>query len=263
MELNVRERVHVMPLGHEVERIVDPAIRYRADRVVLITHEDNDETGVECLHQVEDRLNDQKIDYQAISCNIFDLYDSLETIAETIAKFDDHDVYVNVSTGSKITGMAGMIASMVLDCTAYYVRATDYDGTPSDINIDDYQEIPRYPIDGPDTDQVTVLEYIHRNAEIGNPPSKGAIIYFSLHVGLEYISDDPADKGRYRLLDNHVIDPLLEQDYVTERKQGREVVLQTTENGRGALSAFKWLVNSDIDWDRWVGENQQDPEVED
>lgn len=259
MGLSVKRRVHVMPVGYEYERIVTPAEDFRADLVVLINHTDNDEEGEECWHDAQDGLTERNIEYQTSECDIFDLYSALGTIAEVISNHQQDDVYVNVSSGSKITAIAGMIASMVTESTAYYARANDYSNTPSDIS--EVAELPTYPINAPDKDQVTILEFINSWSETHGPPTKGEVIHFSEQANLNYISNNVAGKGKYRLLDTHIVEPLRDRAWVEVTKQGRNKVITLTQDGEAALNAFRWMGNHNGEFDeaiRRIEENLAD-----
>jgi len=248
MGLNVPDRIHIMPVGYEYQRIVEPAEEFRADCVVLLGHEGDREgdEGMEHLEKAVSTLENQDTSLDIRECDIFDLYSSMGAIAEAISDYEEDDVYVNVSTGSKVTAIAGMITSMVLDCTPYYARALDYENDPADIQ--EVIELPTYPIDAPDSEQVDIMEFIDRYSEIEGPPTKGDVIFFSNHINHEYISRNVAGKGKYRLLDTHIVEPLKERGYIMESKQGRNKILSLTEQGEAALEAFRWLVDEEIDW---------------
>lgn len=263
MGLRVPNRVHIMPVGYEYERIVQPAEDFRADIVVLIGHEEDKEgsDGDQHLADAITALEDMGVEIKPEECDIFDLYSSMGTIAEAIAEHEDDEVFVNVSTGSKVTAIAGMIASMVLDSTPYYVRAMDYDKDPDDIQ--GTMELPTYPIDAPDAEQVDVLKFINRSSEKVGPPTKGEIIHFSEQFNLDYISRNVAGKGKYRLLDTYIVEPLKERGYIEESKQGRNKILTITDDGRRALEAFQWLVHKEIEWeeiDQMLDKEEEDDE---
>lgn len=250
MGLKVPNRVHIMPVGYEYERIVQPAEKFRADIVVLIGHEEDTEgsAGHERLSSAIQALEDLDVHIEARECDIFDLYSSMGAIAESIAEHEDDEVFVNVSTGSKVTAIAGMIASMVLDSTPYYVRAKNYENDPDD--IEHFTELPTYPIDAPDAEQVDVLKFIDRFSKQQGPPTKGDVIHFSEQFNLDYVSRNVAGKGKYRLLDTHIVEPLKERGYIEDAKQGRNKILSLTDDGRAALEAFQWLVHEEIDWSK-------------
>ena len=120
--MDVAQRVHLMPVGYENDRIVLSAERFSADRVVLLEYDDQT-PHPSYSDTVRERLEDAGFDHETVDCDIFDFYDSLGTIAELATRLDDHDVYVNLATGSKVTAIGGMIACMATGATPYYVRA--------------------------------------------------------------------------------------------------------------------------------------------
>jgi hypothetical protein len=253
--MNIRERVHIMPVGYEFDRIILPAERYRADRIILIGHTEDSEFGRKNWNRVTSKLDNMNIPYERYQCNIFDLYSSLSEITKAIVAHSEDEVYVNVASGSKVTAIGGMIASMVMEASAYYVKAEEYASgsdngelsTPESIEY--VYQLPRYPINAPDIQQVAVMEFVAKCEDEQAPPTKGEVIEFSERIELPYIEQNVAEKGKYRILDSKILDPLTEQRYILENKSGRNKVLSLTENGRAALSAFRWMVDDRITWD--------------
>jgi hypothetical protein len=245
----VPDIVHVIPVGYEHARVVQSALEYKADKVVLITHENNDEQGERYWTKVLDELENHNMEIEKRDCNIFDLYSSLGSIAQAIHDYEEESVYVNVATGSKVTAIAGMIASMVTNSTPYYAKAKSYgDGSPGEIDF--VTELPHYPIDAPDVGQVAVLEFIQRHDEKGENPTKGELIHFSEKNGLGFMDRNVKGKGKYRLLDTHILEPLEQDGYVNIVKEGRTKLVEITEAGRNAIQAFRFLINlDDFDWE--------------
>ena len=240
--MDVAERVHLMPVGYENDRIVLSAERFRADRVVLLEYDD--ETGhPSYVETIRERLDERGIDHESVTCDIFDFYDSIGTVAELATRFDDHDVYVNLASGSKVTAIGGMIACMATGATPYYVRAERYaaesDGDTAE-GIREVTELPTYPMESPDPQHVAVMDYLSRE----DGARKRDLITFSKEAKLPFIADrDAANrKSEYRLLDSHVLDPLRENGYVTVRERGRSKLVELTEAGENTLRAFRYLV---------------------
>jgi len=259
MGLRVPQRIHIVPVGHEYERVVNPPKDFKADKVVLIGHDNDDDEGKKYWEQAVETFKQSEMEYATRRCNLFNLYDSLGAIAEVMNQHRDDEVYVNVASGSKITAIAGMIASMVLDGTAYYPRVTSYKETPA--NIEEVTELPKYPIDSPDPQQIAILEFVRRKTRLEGPPTKGDVIHFSEQANLPFIKDNVAGKGKYRLLDTSISEPLKERGYITESKSGRNKVIEITDEGQAALAAFRWLVGEAVDWDEIMGyEEDQDGE---
>jgi hypothetical protein len=255
--VNVAERVHVMPLGFEHDRIVEPAIEYRADRVILLDWIADDIERPAYHDDVLADLDAAGITTECRDCELFDLYGSIAVIADIVtaeATPDDgadiaNDVYVNLATGSKITAIAGMIACMVTgDATPYYVRAERYaSGTePVGYGMELAIDLPTYPMERPDRQQVAVLD---RLVDDG-PCSKTELIRFGAERDLPFVDDcdRPFDasgkptKQSFARLRRHVVEPLEARGFVTVESVGTTRQVSATEAGRNARTAFGFLL---------------------
>lgn len=238
MSFEVPSRTHIVPMGYERKRVYEPAIRLNADEVVIISHQNNQGEFVEYYEDVKKHLVDNSISVKRETCDIFNVYDSLEVIGREISKCSRNEVFVNVSSGSKITAIAGMIASMTSRATPYYARARDYSGdAPSDIGK--ITKLPKYPIDHPDQDHLAVLNYLIDEG----PVTKSDLIEFSEDFDLNFLSGFKGqEKAKYRRLDTNVIDPLLDNGYITVQKEGRNKLVDITDAGRKFRNAFVHIV---------------------
>jgi len=240
--MDVAERVHLMPVGYENDRIVLPAKRFQADRVVLLAYED--ETDHPSYQEtVRDRLAAAGIDHETVRCDIFDFYDCIGTVAELATRFADHEVYVNLASGSKVTAIGGMIACMATGATPYYVRAEHYAAeTDGDVaeGIHSVTELPTYPMESPEPQHVAVMDYADRE----DGARKRDLIDFGKEQGLPFIAEREAAnrKSEYRLLDSHVLDPLAANGYVALEDVGRSTRVSLTESGVNTLRAFRYLI---------------------
>ncbi|MFB6196100.1 MAG: DUF6293 family protein [Haloplanus sp.] len=256
--MNVAERVHVMPLGFEHDRIVEPAKEYRADRVVLLDWIADDIERPDYHEDVVADLEAAGIATERRACELFDLYDSIAVIAEIVtaeatpSDEDDvaNDVYVNLATGSKITAIGGMIACMVTgDARPYYVRAERYasGAEPVGYGMELAIDLPAYPMERPDRQQVAVLDRLVADG----PCSKKALIRFGADRDLPFIRDcdRPFDaagkptKQSYARLRRHVVDPLEERGFVSVESVGTTRRVRATEEGRNARTAFRYLLD--------------------
>jgi hypothetical protein len=242
--MNVAERVHLMPVGYENDRIVLPAERLRADRVVLLEYEDETDHP-SYARRVRERLDDAGVDHETVYCDIFDLYDCIGTVAELATRFADHEVSVNLATGSKVTAIGGMIACMATGATPYYVRAERYAAeTDGDVaeGVREITELPTYPMESPERQHVSVMDYLASEGEA----RKRDLIDFGREARLPFIADREAAnrKSEYRLLDSHVLDPLEANGYVALEAVGRSTRVSLTESGRNTLRAFRYLLET-------------------
>ena len=244
MKMEIPSRIHIMPLGFEKSRAWESAEKLKADEVVLVIHRDDDPEANEYLLEVEQELEKLGIQVHVEQCDLFDLYDSLGTIAEQIEAYGDNEVFVNVATGSKVTAIAGMIACMTFDAVPYYVRARDYnrDGEPA-VGASEIIELPKYNIEKPEKEQIQIMEYILRKEDNGETVTKGNLIHEAEQRSMPFITQsDAQEKGKYRLLDRAIIDPLTEAGYIRTEKSGRSKNVHLTEDGRQAVQAFASLI---------------------
>jgi hypothetical protein len=242
--MDVAERVHLIPVGYENDRIVLPAERLRADRVVLLEYEDETDHP-SYARAVRERFDELGIGHESVQCDIFDFYDCIGTVAELATRFGDHDVYVNLASGSKVTAIGGMIACMSTGATPYYVRAERYAAeTDGDVaeGIREITELPTYPMESPEPQHVAVMDYLDRE----DGARKRDLIDFGREAGLPFIADREAAnrKSEYRLLDSHVLDPLAENGYVALESVGRSTRVSLTAGGADTLRAFRYLIES-------------------
>ena len=97
--------------------------------------------------------------------------------------------------------------------------------------------------------QVAVLEFIQRHDK-GENPTKGELIHFSEKNRLGFMDRNVGGKGKYRLLDTHILEPLQQEGYVDIVKEGRTKRVEITDAGRQAIQAFRFLIDlDDFDWE--------------
>src|SRR5436309_2377569 len=115
-------RVHISPVGYDFNRVTDPLINGKADRVYLILHE-TDRGQSKFLTNIKKELQKKipTVETKEYYLNIWNLYDCVQKFREIITKEKENHVFVNVSTGTKITAIAGMMSCMSFGADPYYV----------------------------------------------------------------------------------------------------------------------------------------------
>jgi hypothetical protein len=125
-------RVHIAPVGFEVDRIVLPAIRKKADRVWIITDKPShqESTGSPYAESIVKKLRASNIECRQASADRIDLFDILRALRTIIFHEKGNHILVNVSVGSKIQAIASMMACMMFKEVAtikpYYVVPEKY-----------------------------------------------------------------------------------------------------------------------------------------
>jgi len=163
-------RVHIATVGFQVKRITEPLIRERADKVYLITHSMDDKAAA-YLEKIMKLLRKEKyLKIEKKAMNIWDLFECLETYKKII-NGEEHErgkntnIFVNVSTGSKVSSVAGTMACMIWKGTPYYAhikyndKTDPEDGLP-DEDVNAIDEIPVYSINKPKEESLAILKIL-------------------------------------------------------------------------------------------------------
>ncbi len=131
----LNERVHLIPLGHEIDRAVKPFKTYRAERAYVIVVPDNADLDEQMLEKqrhytkrVCEGLLAAGVRPEVTYCNMFDILDVLRVVSSLIVKEkrQGNDVLINMSACGRMTSVAVTMAAMVHAVTAYYVHADRY-----------------------------------------------------------------------------------------------------------------------------------------
>ncbi|MCI4325555.1 MAG: DUF6293 family protein [Thermoplasmata archaeon] len=167
-------RIHLAPVGFEVERVVEPVLADRADRVYLVTR-DGDDAARPFLEEVERRLSKARwpVEVALVPTPIWDVFGTLGVYRQLFESEHRTDrnaadvvpIRVNVSTGTKITAIAGTLACMLWRGEPYYVQVSRawYSGlTPKVRPVNDVvrsiDPVSVYELRAPTTELVEVLE---------------------------------------------------------------------------------------------------------
>lgn len=169
-------RVHIAGQGYEVQRIVQPALDMRADRVHLLT--DPPKPALEPYHdRVVKRLKAAGVEVLVRHCEVWDpnaVVGEMGRIAE--AERANH-VYVNLGTGPKTCGIAATLAAMLWTMEAYYPRV-DYEAKdlelPQDFPVKEVTFIPTFHLDPPGGDVLALLEMLTEKR--GRPARKKEVV---------------------------------------------------------------------------------------
>ena len=243
--MDVADRVQIAPLGYEYNRILEPIYEYNADTVILLRHKASQDYEAPFQRDLVQTLRENdRLELKERECDLFDINSAVTTFVDTIEAHQTDDVLVNISTGSKLTAIGGMMACQSTSATPFYVAPNfeNEDGSreaPSEPLVDSVGEIfdlPVFRLSGPSPDQLTVLGYLREQ----NGATKKDLIQHARDEKLSFITDTSSktEEGLYRLLDTHIIKPLREQSYIHVEKDGRKKRVYLDDHGRDALRIF-------------------------
>jgi hypothetical protein len=251
-------RVHVAPVGFEIDRIVLPAINMKADRVWLIVHDKaHEDKGDKFVKAIQSKLGDARIDCLQAQADRIDLFDILRALRTIFLRERGNSILVNVSVGSKIQAIASMMACMMFKdlgmIKPYYVVPERYNS--SLLQQEDKQEtegvrniigLPEYKIEIPSDKLIRCLDIIDGRA--GGKITKRELKDLAIENNLIHVDDkkisgnnrkiargEYSDQAAYMALNKNLIEPLLRWQFITESKVGSHHIISLTEDGKHAL----------------------------
>lgn len=245
MNLDSPQRVHIAPQGYEEERIYEPAVQNNADIVVLLSSgEDDDRQSQECRENVVEELENEGITVRHKKCNVFDSTDSIQQITSLIDEYRGDDVNVNISTGSKITAISGMLACMLTDADPYYVKAKSYGDEPVTEGVDDVFPVPAYPIEPPEEHFIKVMSFIGEETADGESVIMKDINNYIQDEELDPVTniDRSDDENIYDICKDKIISPLEARGHIDVTRLGNQKHIQLTKKGEQTLKFSRSLV---------------------
>jgi hypothetical protein len=244
-------RVHIATVGFQVRRITEPLIREKADKVYLLTRS-HDDKATAYLDKVMKILRKERyLQIEKRAMDLWDLFDCLQTYKKIIKEEEEKGgknthIYINVSTGSKISSVAGTMACMIWKGTPYYAhieyndKKDPTDGLP-DEDVTTIDEIPVYSINKPKPESIAVLKILDSMKEGARPKmmKKGKLIEELEEAGI--IDKDASIGAKHSklkgLLNSISIagsdNPLVEVEY-----KGKQSNVILTTQGESTLKIF-------------------------
>ena len=246
-------RVHIAPVGFEVDRIVLPAVRKKADRVWLITEKPShqEDKGSPYAKSIARKLKESNIDCQQVAADRIDLFDILRALRIIIMKEKGNHILVNVSVGSKIQAIASMMICMMFKDMAtirpYYVVPEKYNTilleekrNQETEGMKDIITLPEYKIEIPDEKLIECMHMInlHKDNKITKRELKDLALNNNLiQVGKKDTQDkeERSDQAAYMALNKNLIEPLMEWKFISVEKIGARHIVSLTDEGINAL----------------------------
>ena len=237
-------RVHIAPVGYEVDRIVLPAKQEKADRVWMLLHENKSEDKAgPFITKITKQLEKLGIEVKQEDHDRRDLFKIIRAVKNIIQLEKGNEIYVNLASGSKIQAIGTMMACMMFNDDSnihpFYVEAKNYPGfnakQPLSTGIKDIQDVPPYSIKIPEKKLIKALEIIKENngkltkKEMAQIAENDKIITVNAQ-------DKNHSMARFASLDKNIIQPLEEQwKFIEVEKIGRNRWITLTQEGKNAI----------------------------
>lgn len=248
-DMSIPKRIHIAPVGFEKDRVVLPLQQMSAEKVYLIIEQKSEcDKGRFYVDSIQKAIKKLKL-----NCEIElrpsdvigrDLFSVLHSYREIIESESGNKIYVNVSTGTKIHSIAGMMACMIFSSektklTPYYVVPEEYnepeDHNPFARGCKEIFPLPSYKIEKPEEKIVKSLKIINDLGVEGKKISKILLIEKFLSAGILQVAEDTTINAKYRSLERNFIEPLVEWNFIKTNGKGKRLEIEITSEGRNVL----------------------------
>ena len=241
--MQIKLRIHIVPVGHEYDRIVIPLIQQRAERVYFLTNLAKKDTGEVYLDRIKNRLKEVGMeDFSVVHCDIENIYDIFRHMMKIIEKERGNLIYLNLSSGKKTFTIAGTMIAMMLkeeqtEIIPYYVNPERYSSRNDNMEAMSYgvagiYEIPTFKVDLPDESLIRVMKYIS-DAGIYK---KREIVDFVYREKILTVKGSAAKK--IMAANRQVFDKLSERGLIRIMGARKSATVKLTENGKQLVNFF-------------------------
>jgi transcription elongation factor Elf1 len=252
----LQEIVHIIPLGHEIDRAVQPFEKYKADRVYILAVMHNSaldklmlEKQRDYVKKVKTRLESKSIEVISINVDMFDLKEVMKNVSSIILKEKKKNniININMSACGRLTSVGVTLAAMVHQVNVYYVHADHYSSSE--------EQIKEHGISRCESLKITPIH----NFKIMMPDDVSKMLLSELALKPDGMKNDdifrvlkekrvqgfeelPDDMDRYErrskkrnlimLLNKRYLDKLEDMGYIQREKVGRKTITILTEAGQ-------------------------------
>jgi len=243
MKANIKLRVMISPVGFEIDRIVLPAVEYKADLIYLIVHDNLSNDKARKYHlDIQKILKKKKIKSETIYADRFRLFDIIRAVKEIIVNHREDDLHINVASGSKIHAIGCMMACMMFDdrknIHPFYPQAKEYPAYKGNeqqtYGVEEIYGLPTYQLLTPNKDLIEVLKIIKEN---GGRIQKKVLAEIAEQRKILNINarEENHSQARFASLDKKLIQPLMHTwNFIEEEKIGKNRWISFTDDGKNA-----------------------------
>ena len=236
-------RVHIAPLGFEIDRIIEPVKQTKSDRLWLLIHEKTaEDKSAPYLEKIKKECKKLKVELKIAYADRLSLFKVIKTIKEIIEEENGNYIYVNVASGSKIQAIACMMACMILkECDGlkpFYAEPESYaafEGKQQSFGVKDTIPLPTYEIQTPKPKLLEALKIISEQKNGKITKKEMAKIADEKQIITIKAEKENYSQARFASLDKNIISPLEnEWKFIEIEKIGRNRWIKITEEGRNA-----------------------------
>ena len=236
-------RVHIAPLGFEVDRITIPLKQTKADKLWLLAHDNRSvDLSAPYLEKIKKECKKLGVEVKIAYSDRLSLFKAIKSIKDIIEEEKNNYIYVNVASGSKIQAIACMMACMVLkhcdNLKPFYAEPEKYaafEGKQQSFGIKDTIPLPTYEIQTPKPKLLAALKIISEQKD--QKMTKKDMAKIAEEQGIITVNAEKSNhsQARFASLDKNIIAPLeREWKFIEIEKIGRNRWIKITEEGQNA-----------------------------
>ena len=241
-------RIHVAPVGYEIDRVVIPAIKEKADRVWLLLHENKSEDkAIPFSNKIVKKLKEKNIEVKIAHHDRRDFFKIIKVVKDIVQEESGNEIYINLASGSKIQAIGTMMASMMFNDNdnihPFYAEAETYPGfdskKPLSTGVKTISNVPPYNVHIPNQiliDALSIISQKHRltKKELAKLALENNLIKVNALQGNE-------TQATFASLDKNIIQPLYKNwKLIDIQKIGRNHWITLNDDGQNAI---KFLVS--------------------
>ena len=241
-------RVHIAPLGFEIDRIIIPLKETKADKLWLLVHEKTaDDKSKPYLEKIKKECKKMKVELKISYADRLSMFKIIKSVKEIISEEKNNYIYINVASGSKIQAIACMMACMILkECKniqPFYAEPETYaafDGEQQSFGIKDTIPLPTYEIQIPKPKLLEALKIVQQAKNQKITKKEMAIIAEEKEIIIINSEDENHSQARFASLDKNIIQPLKDEwNFIEIEKIGRNRWIKITQEG---IDASEFLI---------------------
>ena len=232
-------RIHICPVGFEVDRVILPAKQLKAEHVYLLVHNNSaSDKSVKYVEQIQALLKKSHITSEIVYANRTRVLEIVKAVKEIILKHRKSEIFINVASGSKIHAIGCMMGCMIFDdrknLHPFYAEAEKYpafkEKEQQTYGVKEVHPLPTFQMQTPKQKLLDALEIIKKDKRI----KKSQLADKCIERGLITVnSRDNHEKAKYTALDKNITTPLKEVwGFIDEEKVGKNRYIFLTEDGK-------------------------------
>lgn len=250
------EILHIIPLGHEIDRAVKPFERYKANKVYLLAvtetlgkySMDMIEKQEYYVKVVKEKLKEHGIEVENRNIDMFDTLEAIKHISNIIVeeKAKGNRVFVNISSAGRLTSVAATLAAMAHGVKAYYVIADGYSESEEEKKMHGLsfcrqlrlQFLENLPIQLPKENEMKILVKLCRERKglktidilehLGSQKVSG----FEKCANIRLRKISRGEKINYLMkLNKGILEKLEDNGYISREKSGKYNLIKITQSG--------------------------------